>query len=123
MDTGAPIPVVALGAVAVVIFKGLIALMFVPPNDEALPGHPLYAAGLDSYSLAEVVGSPWIARLEELNSVHPRHRPGVFGGRHIIVPFHDETFECISSDVSVHGVETGTTGAVAARVLAGLAAA
>jgi hypothetical protein len=86
--------------VAVVRFRPAYAVLFGSPNDEALHGHPLYPAGLRHYTFAEVQNSPWIAALERQNRVHPLHDPTRFASRrHFILPFHDETFECISDVV------------------------
>ena len=51
------------------------------PNDEALHGHRLWRRGLDvvgAYAASEVVGSGWIAAMEEADRVHAQHRPEAF---------------------------------------------
>lgn len=71
--------------VAVVRFSES-TVYFGPPNDEALDGHPLYAAGLEHYAFAEVLESPWIATLEQRNRVHPDHNPTRFSHlRHFVL--------------------------------------
>jgi len=99
-------------------FVGCYAHLFGPPNDEAFSGHPLASRGLQPYGMAEVRHSSWIAELENMNSVHPYHRPEEFRDRrHFILPFHDSTFECIAEAVNMHlhrgSVHSGILGAVA----------
>jgi hypothetical protein len=139
-DAGAPLPVVAaterdvllayyagfslqrqLGqgdAVVVVRFPGSRASMLGPPNDEAIKGHPLAVAGLQPYEFVEVAHSPWVARLEEMNRVHPYHSREPYDAlRHFVLPFHDTTFECLADGVDVAGVFLGTTTSVIAERL------
>jgi hypothetical protein len=67
------------------------------PNDEALPGHPLYPKGLSYCGLFEVLDSSWTVALAEQNLVSfPDSGPSWIGGRHFIVTFHDSTLECIA---------------------------
>jgi hypothetical protein len=136
-DVGAPLPVVAAtegdvlvayyagvalqdeledeDAVVVVRFTGSFASMFGPPNEEAIEGHPLAPAGLRPFEFVEVNGSPWVARLEEMNRVHPYHSREPFDAlRHFILPFHDTTFECLARGVEVVGLSSGTTASVIA---------
>lgn len=65
------------------------------PNDEALPGHPLYAKGLGPYGVFEVINSSWVKRLTEQNRVAFPNTPDSTR-RHFIITFHDSTFECIA---------------------------
>lgn len=82
---------------AIVRFSRVTASMFGPPNDEAFSGHPLAGRGLHPYGAFEVVDSSWVRRLERMNSVHPYHRPESYANRrHIVLAFHDSTFECIA---------------------------
>jgi len=82
---------------AVIKFEGYRQYRFGSPNDEALEGHELSKRGLRPYQPAEVLRSSWIAELERMNSVHHRHDPSDFAGlRHIVIPFHDSTFECVT---------------------------
>ena len=82
---------------AIVRFHRYCAVMYGPPNDEALNGHPLYARGLQFYDPQEVEDSSWIRELERMNRVHSRHDPKFFAKyRHFIFAFHDATFECIA---------------------------
>jgi hypothetical protein len=102
-------------AVVVLRFTGSFASMFGPPNEEAIEGHPLAPAGLRPFEFVEVDGSPWVARLEEMNRVHPYHSREPFDAlRHFILPFHDTTFECLARGVEVVGLSSGTTASVIA---------
>jgi hypothetical protein len=67
------------------------------PNDEALPGHPLYPKGLSYYGLFEVLNSSWNKTLAEQNLVSfPDPSPSRSNGRHFVVTFHDSALECIA---------------------------
>jgi hypothetical protein len=82
---------------AVLRFPICQILKFGYPNDEALPGHPLYAKGLRHYNLFEVLDSTWIAALADQNLVafpNPRGEPRP--DHHFVITFHDSTFECIA---------------------------
>lgn len=82
---------------AIVRFSWVTASMFGPPNDEAFSGHPLAGRGLHPYGAFEVFDSSWVRRLERMNAVHPHHRPERYASlRHIVLAFHDSTFECIA---------------------------
>jgi hypothetical protein len=88
--------------VCVVIFKQCYAHMFGPPNDEAFSGHPLAERGLMPYGSFIVENSSWIRRLEQMNSVHPYHKPEIFNSyKHYILTFHDSTFECIAESYKI----------------------
>lgn len=88
--------------VAVVSFSGYCATMFGPPNDEAFAGHPLSSRGLRPYGAFEVLDSSWIHQLERMNSVHPYHRRERYSElRHLILTFHDSTFECVARGYQV----------------------
>ena len=72
-------------------------LKFGYPNDEALPGHPLYANGLSYYGIFEVHDSSWIQALRQRNLVSfPDGTELNSQGRHFVVTFHDTTFECVA---------------------------
>lgn len=95
-------PAEATDPVGVVDFTRCYATMFGPPNDEAFEGHPLADRGLHPYGAFEVLGSSWIAQLERMNAVHPYHRREHFDGyRHVILAFHDSTFECIARGYTI----------------------
>lgn len=79
-----------------VFFETVLQSKFGYPNDEVLAGHPLYKYGLGAYAFYKITNSPWIAELQKMNSVHPKHSGGwasQYG--HWIVTFHDETLEVI----------------------------
>src|SRR5262245_12970789 len=115
MDTGAPMPAICLRdrggsrqlyvaymvsepevtpgfdeQFAVVRFSGVRQHTFGYPNDEALPGHPLYPGGLRFYAFNEIIGSPY---LRELGNRNAKTFPGTEHYytrlRHWIVTFHD----------------------------------
>ncbi len=101
---------------AIVAFRA-IACMFGPPNDEAADGHPLYSRGLLPYDAWEVLDSSWNRELIGMNEVHPRHSPEVFAGnRHLVLMFHDSTFECIARSFDLRDVLRGTRSSVVARM-------
>jgi hypothetical protein len=86
--------------VAVVRFHVAHEVYLGGPNEEAFSGHPLFEVGLSGTEFAEVKKSPWIAALERRNRVHPDHdRERFVKLRHFILPFHDETFECVAESV------------------------
>lgn len=90
---------------ALVLFTRAAAHMFGPPNDEAFNGHPLAARGLKPYAVFEVGSSSWVRKLEQMNSVHPYHRPERFAKyKHFVFAFHDSVFECVAEgfEFSVH---------------------
>jgi len=68
------------------------------PNDEVLQSHPLYARGLQFYSVHRVSSSSWLAAIEKANSVHPRHDPATFlkDKEHLVFTFQDETVEVLA---------------------------
>src|SRR5215510_14038401 len=66
---------------ALVRFFPCYASIFGPPNDEAFTGHPLENRGLRPYGAFIIENSSWIRRLEQMNSVHPCHKPERFWER------------------------------------------
>jgi len=84
--------------VILVTFEHPSIHLFGPPNDEAFSGHRLAVKGLEPYGAFEVLHSEWIQQLEAMNAVHPRHDRARFmeGKRHLILTFHDSTFECVA---------------------------
>ncbi len=102
---------------AVVRFRGCIAHMFGPPNDEAFHGHPLAKRGLHPYGIFRIEDSSWIRRLERMNSVHPRHKPENFWKRqHLLFSFHDSTFECVCEGLDITRTRESVREAVADTV-------
>lgn len=82
---------------AVLRFPVCTILKFGYPNDEALPGHPLYPKGLSYYGHFEVLDSSWVKTLAEQNPVSfPNETPSRKRSRHFVVTFHDSTLECIA---------------------------
>ena len=71
---------------AVIRFTGLESLTIGPPSDERLHEHPLYDAGLESYSFHVVEDSDEVTEAEMA---------------HWIVTFHDVTLEVIAEDADV----------------------
>jgi hypothetical protein len=70
------------------------------PNDEALPGHPLYSRGLRNYGIFEVLNSTWRKMLADQNVVSfPNPKPSARSSRHFVVTFHDSTLECIAESI------------------------
>lgn len=68
------------------------------PNDEALPGHPLYSRGLTYYGAFEVLRSSWIHQMTSQNRVcFPKTED--WTDRHFIFTFHDSTFECVADSL------------------------
>jgi hypothetical protein len=85
---------------AVLRFPMCEIVKFGYPNDEALPGHPLYLKGLTHYGLFEVLDSSWMKTLAEQNLVSfPNPDPSATSGRHFVVTFHDSTLECIAEGI------------------------
>lgn len=85
---------------AVVEIVGCSTTKFRYPNDEALPGHPLYSKGLSYYSTFEVRQSSWVADKAAQNRVSfPNYTRS--GLRHFVFTFHDSTFECLADDIKI----------------------
>jgi len=112
-DAGSPMPVTVADdcrlsvryctnneKIAVIHFPLCTIFTFGSPNDEALPGHPLYGRGLEYYSAHLVENSSWIALLERRNSVHLHHHRERFleDKKHYIFTFHDSTLECVVNE-------------------------
>jgi len=82
---------------AVLRFPACKIVKFGYPNDEALPGHPLYPKGLSYYGLFEVLDSSWVKAFAEQNLVSfPNATSSMRSSRHFVVTFHDSTLECIA---------------------------
>jgi hypothetical protein len=82
--------------IAMIRFDLCTSHMWGLPNDEVLHGHPLAARGLSCYGGFKVENSSWIRALERMNSVHRLHDPARFWRKqHLILTFHDSTFECV----------------------------
>ena len=97
-----------------VVFAGVAHVSLGGPNDEALSGHPLFEAGLRHYQAHEVHNSELIASMERRNRIHPNHRPERFASlRHLIITFHDETFDCVCRSWTAGTVEAAFGDALA----------
>ncbi len=83
---------------AIVEFEMCDQTRFGYPNDEALPGHPLYSRGLGGYGIYEVMNSRWVRQIVEQNRVSFPETPDSTQ-RHFIFTFHDSTFECVAQSL------------------------
>ena len=103
--------------VCIVHFQNCYAHIFGPPNDEAFSGHPLSDKGLEPFGSYEVKNSSWLQDLEVMNSVHPYHDKTRFleRKRHIVLTFHDTTFECIAESYK-YNIATGSVGGMVASM-------
>ncbi len=96
-----------------IVFEWCLATTFGVPGDEAFNGHPLYGSGFEPYRAMQVINSPWIERLREVDSVHPHHDPSQYElFKHFIFPFHDTTFECVARSFKASTVNRGLADAV-----------
>jgi hypothetical protein len=87
---------------ALVEFKHCVITKMGMPNDELASGHPLSGRGYRAYAALKVENSNWIRELENIDSVHPQHRPGPrTGAYHYLFGFHDSTFECVAGEFVV----------------------
>lgn len=92
-----------VGDFVVVRFDGVDQLTFGYPNDEALPGHPLYAHGLRHYAFYEVMNSPKIRALHEANNVAFPGSNVFANARHWIATFKDSTLEVVATRIRYVG--------------------
>ena len=90
------------------------------PNDEGLPEHSLYSHGLsDANAISEVVNSSWSAALGDQKTASARRIFGdrynkaynlaegevrIYGWKHFIFQFKENTFECIADSLKLHSV-------------------
>jgi hypothetical protein len=85
---------------AVAEFTGCLATRFGYPDDEALPGHPLYRNGLRCYLVSEVLHSSWLRQVYQQHlSVFP-HDPA-WEQRHFVITLHRSTFECLAENINI----------------------
>lgn len=118
MDFGAPLPELVTGTSdleisyhvagdfdaprARVRFDQVLAHYLGWPNEEVFMAHPLYERGLVPGDAYEVLNSSWRDELMKRNRAHRYHHDEHFAVyRHIIIGFHDETFECLARSYSV----------------------
>jgi hypothetical protein len=89
--------------VATVTFRRCLVHKFGAPNDETLSGHRLHGRGLTGYRAHIVERSRWLREHERINSVHLFHNPERFRDYvHYVLPFHDDTFECLATGFELH---------------------
>jgi hypothetical protein len=87
---------------ALVTFDPCVSAKLGAPNDEVFHGHPLAGRGQKPYGAQRVIGSPWLAELEAINSVHAQYNPKHWRGlKHYVFWFHDAMFECIATSFTV----------------------
>jgi hypothetical protein len=87
---------------AVIKVSPCLAFRFGHPNDEALPGHPLYERGFDGTAVCEVIESSWIAELTRQNRVQfPHSDLSRWGVRHFLFSFHESTLEVLGRGLDV----------------------
>ena len=87
---------------AVVRVEPCLAFKFGHPNDEALPGHPLYERGFEGVAVYEVLESSWIAELARQNRVRfPASDLAAWGVRHFLFSFHESTLEVLANGLEV----------------------
>ena len=105
---------------AIITFKSAIAHFHGPPNDEAFAGHPLEKRGLAPYGAFEVEHSSWLRYLMKMNRVHRYHKDKDFADyRHLVLTFHDTTFECIAKGYMID-TGIGSLRLAANRMLEGM---
>jgi hypothetical protein len=84
--------------IGVVEFKKVTSIKIGSPSAEVLRGHYLWGSGLESYSAHEVMNSPWITELMDVDRAHERFDESQWSGRrHFMLTFHDQTLECIAN--------------------------
>lgn len=87
---------------AVVRVPSCLAFKFGYPNDEARPGHPLYARGFVGTAVYEVLDSSWVAELARQNQVRfPDSDVTKWGMRHFLFAFHETTLEVLCRGLEV----------------------
>lgn len=100
---------------AIVEFSSCFVTKFGYPNDEAWGAIPRTREL--GYAVYEVASSSWIVEIAELNRHAFPDREIVAGLRHFLFLFHDSSFECLASDLSVSRSRQPLS-----QVLAGLSA-
>jgi hypothetical protein len=103
--------------IGVVEFKRMTSVKVGSPNDEVLRGHPLWGSGLDSYSAHEVMNSPWITELMDVDRAREHFDESQWTGRrHFMLAFHDETLECVAKWTIARAAPGATMPEVLARL-------
>jgi hypothetical protein len=99
------------GQWCVIVFESYTQLKFGHPNMDVLSGHPLHKYGLRPYQFHEVAGSPWLAEVKKVNSVHPMDSPEHWADvHHLVIAFHDETLEILTSYIPTSTVVSAASG-------------
>jgi hypothetical protein len=89
---------------AVVKFSGVSVFTYGYPNDEALPGHPLFGDGLKYYSFNVMENSPRIEEMRKQNAVRFPASGSLWNDcKPFIVTFQDETLEVVCREISFLG--------------------
>ena len=94
-------PVAAGGPIAMLEFDTCLQARVGYPNDEAVPGHPLYDSGL-RYGIFEVRQPSW---LEQLKSQNAKAKPEaahwwpIGAYRHFVITFHDNALEVLAKEM------------------------
>ena len=92
------------------------AFKFGYPNDEALPGHPLYSRGFHGTAVYEVSSSSWLDEMGRQNRVRfPNFDVREWNARHFLFSFHESTLEILGSDLEVT-VSAEAFGTIAERM-------
>jgi hypothetical protein len=87
---------------AIVKVESCFLFKFGYPNDEALPGHPLYRHGFEGIAVYEVRQSSWIAEAARQNCIKfPESDPSRWRLRHFLFSFHESTLELLGSGMDV----------------------
>ena len=87
--------------VGIIEFRRVASVKMGSPNEEVMRGHPLWGYGLEFYGAHVVTNSPWIKQLADINRVHPQFDEEAWAAtRHYVLPFHDETVECVAQEVT-----------------------
>jgi hypothetical protein len=87
---------------AVVRFERCEQSKFGYPNDEALPGHPLYGKGFSGHGVFEVINSTWEQTLRDQNRIaFPNTPPWPWQLKHLIFPFKENVLECLVKNFEV----------------------
>jgi hypothetical protein len=87
--------------VGIIEFRRVASVKMGSPNEEVAHGHPLWGYGLEFYGAHVVTNSPWIKELADINRVHPQFTEKAWAAaRHYVLPFHDETVECVAQDAT-----------------------
>ena len=138
MNTGAPCPLVLADEhrvvlsyylrefpdghlSAVISFEAARIHSLGGPGDETQHGHPLWKCGLRHYRAFRIENSPFIRELEQIDSVHPHHKPERFAAlSHFFIAFHDSTFECVARSFVITTSEAYSDEDRAARMIEAL---